>query len=202
MLVHIIDDDQAMARTVARTLKQAGWENTLYESAERFLEDLDQLPFGCVISDLKMPRISGVELIEALHERRPEWPVIILTAYGELDAAVRSFRHGAIHFLQKPFKRPELISALEEAYEIGLRRLGESERQSRTECLKTLSKREVEILSALARGLQSKVIAWELGISIRTVEVHRSNILAKLGVRNTTQAVGLLQLSQPDIPPA
>ncbi len=118
----------------------------------------------------------------------------MMTAFGEVTAAIRSFRHGAVHFLQKPFKREDFLLALGEAAEIGKRRQQESHRREQSKPLESLTKREAEVLGALADGLQSKMIAWQLGISTRTVEMHRSNILAKLGARNTSQAVGLLQM--------
>lgn len=195
MLVHIIDDDQAMARTVARFAEQGNCETILYASADEFLGQLGDLPYGCIVTDIRMPGTSGTDLIEILCRDRPELPVIMMTGFGELDAAIRSFRHGAIHFLRKPFKRAELISALREAAKVGEHRKAEAERRQECAAVQNLTRREAEVLAALARGLQSKTIAWELGISIRTVEMHRSNILAKLGARNTSQAVGLLRMA-------
>ena len=195
MIVHIIDDDQAVARTMARMVKQGGWDSAIYARATEFLDQVETLPPGCVVSDVRMPEMSGIELIQILHRERPEWPVIMITGFAEVDAAVSSFRHGAVHFLQKPFKRQDLVSALQEAGRIGERRQVDSSRQRQTAGIAKLTKRETEILTALADGLQSKSIAWQFGISTRTVEMHRSNILAKLGAKNTSQAVGLLQLA-------
>ena len=195
MLVHIIDDDLGVARTVARHAAGAGWQTFLYPSADAFLDRLDELTFGCIVSDIRMPGTSGLDLLQILTGRCPEWPVIIMTAYAEVDAAVTSFRNGAIHFLQKPFTRADFLAALAEADEVGRRRHEEAGRRAQAAPLQTLTPRESEVLQALAQGLQSKNVAWELGISTRTVEMHRSNILTKLGVRNTSQAVGLLQMA-------
>lgn len=195
MLVYIIDDDESVARTVSRQIRPAGWVGTRFPTADAFLTELETLPFGCIISDIRMPGTSGTDLIRILHARCPEWPVIMMTGFAEVSAAISSFRHGAVHFLQKPFKRSELLTALEEAARVGGQRQAEAERQRKTVAIRTLTGREKEILSALADGLQSKTIAWQFGISTRTVEMHRSNILAKLGARNTSQAVGLLQLA-------
>lgn len=195
MIVHIIDDDQAVARTVARVVGRGGWESAIYARAGDFLDQVKSLPVGCVVSDVKMPGMSGIELIQILQRDCPEWPVIMVTGFAEVDSAVSAFRHGAIHFLQKPFKREDLVAAVQEAGRVAERRRAESSRQQQTAVLEKLTKRETEILGALAEGLQSKSIAWQFGISTRTVEMHRSNILAKLGARNTSQAVGLLQLA-------
>lgn len=192
MLVHVIDDDNAVARTVARSAACAGWETSIHASADVFLARIDELQLGCIVSDVRMPGTSGTELIRILHAKCPEWPVIMMTGHADVGAAVTSFRHGALHFLQKPFKRAQLVEALNEAAQVAQRRAAERDRRQQVAVLDKLTKRETEILGALSKGLQSKVIAWEFGISTRTVEMHRSNILCKLGARNTTQAVALL----------
>lgn len=195
MLVHIIDDDAALARTIARATRHEGWDAIIHNSADAFLADLGSLAFGCIVSDINMPGTSGTELIEILHEKCPEWPMIMITGYADLTAAIRSFRHGAVHFLQKPFQRVDLIAALREAADVGEHRLADLARYRQSQAVHKLTKREVEILGALAKGLQSKNIAWELGISTRTVEMHRSNILTKLEAKNTSQAVGLFRMA-------
>ena len=195
MLVHIIDDDEAVARTIARLIRREGWQSLAHPSADAFLHELDAQPFGTIICDIKMPGMSGTELVELLHQRWPEWPVIMVTGHADLTAAVRSFRHGAVHVLEKPFRREELVSALREAAEVGERRRAEVARKEQSISISKLTRREAEVLGALARGLQSKTIAWEFGISTRTVEMHRSNILAKLDARNTSQAVGLYRMA-------
>lgn len=195
MLVHIVDDDEAVARTVGRLVRQEGWEFRAHSSADAFLRDLDEQPFGAVVCDINMPGMSGTELVELLHQRCSAWPVIMVSGHADLTAAVRSFRHGAVHFLEKPFRRADLISALKEAADIGERRQAEAARRQQSVSISKLTNREAEILGALAKGLQSKTIAWEFGISTRTVEMHRSNILTKLEARNTSQAVGLYRMA-------
>ena len=200
MRVYIIDDDAAVGRTIGRHARHAGWEVALYACADDFLAQLDELEAGCIVSDINMPGTTGLELLEDLNRRCPEWPVVMITAYAEVDAAVTSFRNGAVHFLRKPFTRTDFLAALAEAELVGRRRRDESSRRQQTAPLQSLTARENEVLNALAEGLQSKNIAWQLGISTRTVEMHRSNILAKLGARNTSQAVGLLQMSAGSLP--
>lgn len=190
-IVYVVDDDPAVARTVSRTARSIGFEAHMYISAAALLESLDRLGHGCVVLDIKMPGTSGIELLRILTERRPNWPVVMLTAHAEIGSAIDAFRSGAIHFLRKPFTRDQLIEALHEAVEVGRHRVRRSIEPGQLEALKRLTPRERQILDALADGRQSKTIAWELGISVRTVELHRSNILAKLSARNTSQAVAI-----------
>lgn len=135
--------------------------------------------------------MNGIELLRILSGRRPDWPVIMLTAYAEVGSAIEAFRAGAIHFLRKPFTRRQLIEALVEAAEVGRSRMRRAVEPAQLAALKQLTPREWQVLDALGAGQQSKVIAWKLGISVRTVEMHRSNILAKLSARNTSQAVAI-----------
>lgn len=189
--LYIVDDDLAVARTVARAAQSIGFAPRTFGNATEFLERLDELDQGCVLLDVRMPGMSGLELLEQLREKRPNWPVVMLTGHAEVGAAVQSFRAGAVHFLSKPFSKAELLDALKEATEIGKRRKKLAAGREQVEALGKLSKREREVLAAIAEGKQSKSIAWELGISVRTVDLHRSNILAKLSARNTSQAVAI-----------
>lgn len=189
--LYIVDDDAAVARTVARAAETAGFVTQIFGSAADFLEKLDGLEQGCVLLDIRMPGMTGLELLDQLKEQHPDWPVVMLTGHAEVGAAVHSFRSGAVHFLSKPFQKAELIGALNEAEEIGRRRRRLFANREQVEALSKLSTREREVLTAIAEGKQSKVIAWDLGISVRTVDLHRSNILAKLSARNTSQAVAI-----------
>lgn len=189
--LYVIDDDAAVARTVARAAETAGFAPRIFGSGTEFLDQLDGLERGCVLLDIRMPGMTGLELLDQLKEMRPGWPVVMLTGHAEVGAAVQSFRSGAVHFLSKPFKKAELIDALREAAEIGQRRMRLEASRQQVEAVEKLSKREREVLAAIADGKQSKTIAWELGISVRTVDLHRSNILAKLSARNTSQAVAI-----------
>lgn len=196
-IVHVVDDDLAVARTVARTARSIDFEAHIYGSPAEFLERLEGLEPGCVCLDIKMPGMSGIDLLKILTRRRPDWPVIMLTGYAEVGATIEAFRSGAIHFLRKPFQREELVAALEEAAEIGKVRLRQAVDQKQLDALRRLTAREREILDRIAHGLQSKEIAWKLGISVRTVDLHRSNILSKLSARNTSQAVAIARAAHP-----
>ena len=189
--VHIVDDDPGVARTVARVAGSIGFEARIFGSPAEFLDKLDELGPAIICLDIKMPGMSGIQLLKVLTKKRPDWPVIMLTGYAEVGSAIEAFRSGAIHFLRKPFKQQELKVAFEEAAAVGRRRLSQAVDQGQLEALQRLTPRERQILETIAQGLQSKEIAWKLGISIRTVDLHRSNILSKLSARNTSQAVAI-----------
>lgn len=189
--LYIIDDDPAVARTAARSAETIGFAVQIFGSASDFLGQLDKLEPACILLDVRMPGMNGLDLLDRLKDERLDWPVVMLTGHAEVGAAVRSFRSGAVHFLSKPFKRSELLDALKEAAEIGRQRARLAAGRQQAEAVHRLSKREREVLAAIAQGKQSKAIAWELGISVRTVDLHRSNILSKLSARNTSQAVAI-----------
>ena len=191
MHLYVVDDDAAVARTVARAARTIGFAPRIFTSATNFLQEIGELEPGCILLDIRMPGMSGLELLERLKEQRTDWPVVMLTGHAEVGAAVESFRSGAVHFLSKPFKKTELLAALAEAAEIGRRRVQLAGSREQALAAQKLSTREREALAAIAEGKQSKAIAWELGISVRTVDLHRSNILAKLSARNTSQAVAI-----------
>jgi len=192
-LVHIVDDDEAVARTVARTARSIGFETRQFASPAGFLGSLEELEPGIICLDIKMPGMSGIELLKLLLKKQIDWPVIMLSGFAEVGSTIEAFRSGAVHFLRKPFKQAELVAALTEAAEIGRRRLSQAIDPRQLEALKRLTQRERQVLEEIARGLQSKEVAWKLGISVRTVDVHRSNILAKLSARNTSQAVAIVR---------
>lgn len=193
--LYIVDDDPAVARTVERCGRSIGFVTRTFGSADSFLQQLDALDHGSIVLDIKMPGMNGLGLLKVLGEKRPDWPVIMLTGYAQVGSAVEAFRSGAVHFLRKPFKQKELREALEEAAELEERKLRQAIDPKQLESLQKLSKREREVLAAMAEGKQTKMIAWEIGISARTVDMHRSNILTKLSVRNAVQAVAIAKSS-------
>jgi two-component system, LuxR family, response regulator FixJ len=190
-IVYIVDDDAAVARTIARAAASAGFETRIFGTTADFLACLDELKPGSVCLDIKMPGMSGIELLKLVSKRRPDLSIVMLTGHAEVGSTVEAFRSGAIHFLQKPVKREELIDALRETSRIVRQRQNQAIDPSQLQAFQRLTQRERQILNAIAQGLQSKEIAWKLEISIRTVDVHRANILAKLGARTTAQAVAI-----------
>ncbi len=190
MHVHIVDNDPLICRMLSRMLQREGIDAKTFLSAADFLCEMEELEFGCVMLDIAMPDHNGLDVLETILQRKPPWPVIMISGSTVVDDAIASFRRGAIHFLRKPFRSDELRSALAEAAKIGAERLAAHERRLRAQQVR-LTDRERQVLSAMAGGLQTKTIAWQLALSARTVDMHRSNILAKLSARNAAEAVAV-----------
>lgn len=198
-IVYVVDDEAAVARTIARTMRSGGFDPRTFCSPAEFLDALEDLEPGLVCLDVKMPEMNGIELLKILSRKRPEWPVIMLTGHAEVGSTIEAFRSGAIHFLRKPFQKKMLLEALEEAAEVAKSRQSRRIDEKQLAALQRLTSREREILDEIAAGLHSKEIAWKLGISIRTVDVHRSNILSKLSAKNTSQAVAIARAAATSI---
>lgn len=202
MRAYIVDDDLMVRRVVSRLLASAGIDHDTFDSATAFLAELDSLDFGCVLLDINMPETNGLDILSEILIRRPHFPVIMVSGSTNVDDAIEAFRRGAIHFLRKPYRRQELLNALEEASVIGAARLDAYNRQRLASTIR-LSTREHQVLEAIADGKQSKQIAWSLNLSIRTVEMHRSNLLAKMSAGTASQAVAIARslslLSNPKV---
>lgn len=189
-IVHLVDDDDAVCRTTARVIESAGFDVSCYLSGKDFLQAASTATPGCILLDVRMPEMSGLQVLEALAERRISWPVLILTGHADLPVAITSLKRGAVEFLQKPCRKRELMPALYAAFaelELRLKRAKRIEMaRSKLACL---SPREAEVLRLLEDGMPHKLVAFELGISVRTVEVHRSQLLRKLDVRSLSAAL-------------
>ena len=186
LTVYVVDDDASVRDSLALMLGLAGYSTALFADAEAFLAALRPEWAGCVLADLRLPGKSGLELQAALRERGSGLPVVIITAHGDVPAARAAFRADAIDFIEKPFDQAQLVKAIEDAFSAESRRL---RRAAENEKLATLTPREREVLEHAARGLHAKEIAAALGISPRTVEVHKTRIMEKLGVRNVGELV-------------
>ncbi len=188
--IHLVDDDEAIRRSTSLVLRTCGYLVKTYESGVRLLESADALAAGCILIDVRMPSIDGLEVQAALRERGIFLPVIVMTGHGDVNLAVKAMKAGAIDFLEKPFRKDDLLAAIEE----GFARMEQSDRsrahgdEARAR-LAVLTPREVEVLVGLVEGLPNKTIAHQLGISPRTVEVHRANLMAKLGVPSLSDAL-------------
>ena len=191
-LVHIVDDEDAIRRSASFMLKTSGYSVQTWASGAAFLKEVRHAAEGCVLLDVRMPELDGLEVKQALLERGVTMPVIVLTGHADVSIAVRAMKAGAVDFLEKPFEKVVLIAAIEAAFDRIAAADGAAARAAEANVvLGVLTPREREVLDGLAQGLPNKTIAYDLGISPRTVEVHRANLMAKLDVRSLSDALRL-----------
>jgi RNA polymerase sigma factor (sigma-70 family) len=190
LLVYVVDDDASIRDSLSLLLGLAGYAARLYPDAESFLAEVDERAAGCVVADLRLPGISGLELQAKMRERGSRIPFVIITAHGDVPAARAAFRADAVDFIEKPFEAAQLKAAVESAFERERALSHEVEaRRARAEMLGRLTPREREVLDKAAQGLHAREIGDALGISPRTVEVHKMRLMEKLGVRNVAELV-------------
>lgn len=190
--IYLIDDDDAVRRSAGFMLKSAGYAVRSYESGMSFLKEVKQLDPGCILLDVRMPGPDGIEVQHELRSRGIDYPVIVMTGHGDVGVAVRAMKAGALDFIEKPFEKTVLLRIIEE----GFRSLqNRSRARARSEealvRLEVLTPREKDVLQGLARGLPNKTIAYDLGISPRTIEIHRANLMTKLGLASLSEALRL-----------
>ena len=199
LTVFVIDDDASVRDSLALMLGLSGYRTALFADAEAFLHRVGEADIGACIVDLRLPGMNGLELQAALQKRGIALPVIIITAHGDVPAARRAFHADAIDFLEKPFPPAQLMAAIERAFGVEKQRVLRAEsRQAKENKLRTLTEREREVLKRIGHGLHAKEIAATLGISPRTVEVHKAHIMAKLNVRNAVELVRYTLDASPD----
>lgn len=189
-IIHLVDDEEAIRKSVGFMLKTIGLKVITYASGVEFLKTARSAEAGCVLLDIRMPDMDGLEVQAALAKRGIIMPVIVLTGHGDVAFAVRAMRAGAVDFLEKPFVKAALLRAIEE----GFARLDNAhDRSARsTEAavmIAGLTGRERDVLEGLANGYPNKTIAYDLGISARTVEVHRANLMTKLGAISLSEVL-------------
>ena len=187
-VVHVVDDDESFLRSVTRLLRASGYEVVPFASVEEFMTRRDPAACGCVLTDLQMPRRSGLDLQEALARTRNPLPVVFLTAKGDIPTTVRAMRGGAEDFLTKRTPRMKLLEAIDRAVERDRRE--RAARTGRTRArgkIGALSERERQVLEGVLRGQLNKQIAAELGIAERTVKHHRTTMTQKLGVQSAAE---------------
>lgn len=195
-LVHVIDDDEAMRDSLAFLLESAGFNARLYASAPEFLAQADGATPGCVVTDVRMPGMSGLELMRHLQERRTNLPVVVITGHGDVPLAVEAMKAGVVDFLEKPFDDEALLNAVRSALSALARDAQQQSDRGRFEAmLATLSGREREVLEGVVAGKLNKTIAFELGISQRTVEVYRANVMSKTGAASLSELVRMALLA-------
>lgn len=196
-IVYVIDDDEAMRDSLAFLLDTAAYQCRTYESATAFLATLPSLTTGCIVTDVRMPEMSGMELVRRLHEHGVTYPIIVITGHADVPLAVEAMKAGVVDFIEKPFDDEILLSAVRQAMARGVDQ--EAERGPRTEALAriaSLSGREREVLDGLVAGRGNKVIAFDLGISPRTVEIYRANLMTKMGASSLSDLVRMTLLAE------
>lgn len=199
--IHVIDDEAPFRRSLIFLLESAGWTASGYESAEAFLADMPSMPAegGCLVLDIRMPRISGLELQRRLTALGAPWPIVFMTGHGDVELAVQVMKEGAIDFLQKPFKDHALLEAVERALQLSRAQQKVSRRCAEARALLArLSPREAEVARCLARGLANKEIARELSISDNTVHVHRQHVMEKTGTGSAADLARLILRADPE----
>jgi two-component system, LuxR family, response regulator FixJ len=189
-IVHVIDDDQAVREVLAFQLGSAGIDVRTYESAVAFLKVAPTVQAGCIITDVRMPDLSGIDLLRRLREIKVAAPVIVITAHGDIPLAVEAMRMGAIDFLEKPFDDDVLLASVRSALAKGDRgQKRQTERSNIEARLAALSKRERDVLEGLVAGHANKQIAYDLGISARTIENYRANLMLKMQAASLSDLV-------------
>jgi two-component system response regulator FixJ len=188
--VHLVDDDEAIRRSASFMLRTSGFVVKTYASGLELLKDAKGLARGCILLDVRMPGMDGLEVQRTLKERGILLPVIVMTGHGDVNVAVQAMKAGAVDFIEKPFEKSVLLSAIEEGFgrldQAGRSKARGDEARVR---LEALTSREHDVLQGLVRGHPNKTIAYDLGISPRTVEIHRANLMTKLDVASLSEAL-------------
>jgi two-component system response regulator FixJ len=187
--VYVIDDDEAMRDSLNFLLDSTGFVATLFETAQQFLDALPQLAFGCVVSDVRMPGIDGIELLKRLKVLRSGFPIVVMTGHGDVPLAVEAMKLGAMDFLEKPFEDERLIAMIEQALRAEPAAKSDAVAQDIAARIASLSPRERQVMDGLVAGLSNKLIAREYDISPRTIEVYRANVMTKMQANSLSELV-------------
>jgi len=204
-IVHIIDDDDAVRDSLAFLLTSSGIRAETHASATVFLDRFAEVSIGCIVTDIRMPDISGIDLLRQVKERDPALPVIVITGHGDVPLAVEAMKLGASDFLEKPFDDDALLAAIRNALDRERNRDEQGTRIAEFRSrLASLSTREREVLEGLVAGHPNKIIAYDLGISPRTVEVYRANVMTKMKASTLSDLVRMALVTGfvPNEPPA
>ncbi len=200
-VIHVVDDEAPFRRSILFLLESVGWQAVGHESAEAFLQAQPACPEagGCLVLDIRMPRVSGLELQRRLMAAGSLFPVIFMTGHGDVELAVQAMKDGAVDFLQKPFKDQQFLDAVERAVQLSQERQAASRRhQEARETLERLSGRELEVARLLALGQANKEVARELGISEHTVHVHRQHVMEKTDTGSAADLARLILRADPN----
>jgi two-component system, LuxR family, response regulator FixJ len=188
--IYVIDDDDAVRQSLQFMLKAAGITARTFESAKAFMEALPQITAGCIVTDVRMPEVTGIDLLRHIMKNNPDLPVIVITGHGDISLAVEAMKIGAVDFLEKPFDGQQLLTAVRSALsreaDTGKRK---ADLAAIRDKLAALSNRERQVLEGLVAGSANKNIAFDLGISPRTVEIYRANLMTKMAANSLSDLV-------------
>jgi two-component system response regulator FixJ len=194
--IYVIDDDEAVRDSLEFLLKSAGITVRGFDSAKAFLEIMPEVNSGCVITDVRMPGITGIDLLRKMSEAKRDLPVIVITGHGDIALAVEAMKIGAVDFLEKPFEDDHLLAAVRAALD---KDADAAKRQAKLgdihDKLALLSNRERQVLEALVAGHANKIIAFDLGISPRTVEIYRANVMTKMAANSLSDLVRMAMMA-------
>jgi two-component system response regulator FixJ len=195
--VHVVDDDEGMRDSLLFLLDSAGIEARGYDCAQSFLDRLEAMERGCIVTDIRMPGMSGLELVGRLNEIGVSDPVIVITGHGDVPLAVEAMKAGVADFIEKPFDDQQLLGAVRSALarSSGIQ-AQEGERRQIEGRLADLSQRERQVLDGLIEGKPNKIIAFDLGISARTVEIYRANVMTKMQAKSLSELVRMALLAR------
>ena len=200
--VHVIDDDDAMRDSLSFMLDAAGLRSRAWESAAAFLAGLDKVERGCIVTDIRMPDMTGLELVQQLKALGRTDPIIVITGHADVPLAVEAMKAGVVDFIEKPFDNQRLLNAVRAALaqgtsEDGAAQQDNEERRRILERIESLSARERQVLDGLVAGQANKIIAFDLEISPRTVEVYRANVMTKMQARSLSELVRMVIAADP-----
>ena len=192
-VVMVVDDDAGVRNAMRSLLKSVGLVAALYPSAQDFLAAYDPTQPGCLVLDIRMPGMSGMELQQQLNLRGAVLPVIFMSGHGDIPMAVEAMQHGAFDFLQKPFRDQDLLDRIQKAIaKDGERRAALGERERIKVHLESLTDREREVMELMTQGKQNKAIAQDLGVSPRTIEIHRARVMEKMHAQSVAELVRMV----------
>jgi two-component system response regulator FixJ len=198
LVVHLIDDDDAVRGSLVLLLKASGLLVEAYAGAQEFLEKLPHVSAGCIVTDVRMPEMDGLQFQQKLIERAVKMPVIMMTGHADVPMAVKALKSGAVDFIEKPFEHNVFLAAISKALRTGEAQAHAHAAADEIEArLKSLTARERQVLDALVDGASNKIIGRDLGMSPRTVEVHRARIMTKMQARSLSELIRLVLAARP-----
>lgn len=190
LVIHVIDDDESARHSLAFLIDCAGLQVRSYASAIEFLDSAPAIERGCIVTDVRMPDMNGIELLARLKSMQIPDPVIVITGHADVSMAIEAMKQGAADFIEKPFSDEVILGAIQAALsQSSDRRDRDAKRDDVRARIESLSQREREVLDGLVEGKANKIIAFDLGISARTVEVYRANVMAKMQARSLSELV-------------